>query len=206
MVTKNMRMFWRAIALWMEAGCPEQNCFKQRFGLCSNLYQWLKSSGLPFDHASYERHLNALKRTFPKGKRDLPFNLSQGSYDNEAFAHNCMRNVARRAHIAKMKPQSEELRQFYRDINSWDDRSYPQGPKWPFVKTAGLCYNLKLWCEKHGHDERALKTEMRSQFNKDGRSMLYPFNGNSTSFDLELRDKLVWDNNDRRSWVQAHTT
>lgn len=98
---------------------------------------------------------------------------------------------------------SEELRQFYRELQNLIDRDFTDPPEW-FDHKGGLCFNLISWAETFDiiPSHHTLQAGQQSLFKDEGLDTIYPFNQNWAGYDDENAQGLLWENPARLSFIK----
>jgi len=105
--------------------------------------------------------------------------------------------------------QSQELTNFYKDIQQWLDNGRREHEV--FRSDQGLCYNLNHYIDyipdmTTGPDYSALY-EFESQLRAAGLPLFYPFNeGGSQFYFHEMVNSTIFQNPFRLAWVKHHAT
>lgn len=105
--------------------------------------------------------------------------------------------------------QSDELTAFYQAYVEWlgvgapETVDHPKNP-FEFLRGAGLCANLRYFCEKHSCFSRKFQIEMGAQFTEAGLDLCFPFNRFSEDFYREVYKDTCYINPKRVQWVNNH--
>lgn len=100
---------------------------------------------------------------------------------------------------------SEELKQFYKEIQEWIEAECPAHPV--FRPYYGLCWNLRHWADKHGKTVNVdiLVFELAEQFVAARLDKEYPFNhGLDLEYNCECSINAIFQNQLRLAWIKEH--
>lgn len=100
---------------------------------------------------------------------------------------------------------SEELKQFYKEIQEWIEAECPEHPV--FRPYYGLCWSLVRWTNKHGKagDVDILVFELAEQLMDAGLDKEYPFNhGLDIEYNCECSTNTIFQNQFRLAWIKEH--
>src|SRR5690606_33258531 len=132
--------FYDDLQAWLDDGCPDNQIFDQRTGLCETLKRWARLSHIKYINIPHPILKNELEHQFETAHlcKRIPFNKDVKEYWKELSLGAIYQNPHRVAWINKHA--SKTLKQFYREIQAWIDDGCPVHDV--FDQSTALCETL----------------------------------------------------------------